>query len=93
MTPKLPNDLSQALAGNLGAPLEVEDPRTQTVYVLLSREEFQRMLVRRYDDGDLSADEMLAAAARNLEDPEGWGAPGMDVYDRVDPTQPDCTSS
>jgi hypothetical protein len=89
MTPKLPNELSQALAGNPGTPLEVEDPQTHTVYVLVSREEYIRMLSRRYDDAEMSAEELLAAAAATLDDPEGWGAPGMEEYDRLGPTESD----
>lgn len=38
-----------------------------------------------YDDSDLTPDEMAAAAASHLDDPEGWGAAGMDAYDQDDP--------
>lgn len=34
-----------------------------------------------YDDSDLTSDEMLAAAAVHLDDPEGWGAASMDACD------------
>jgi hypothetical protein len=37
-----------------------------------------------YDDSDLTAEEMQAAAAPALADPEGWDAPGMKDYDRLD---------
>ena len=35
-----------------------------------------------YDDGEWTEDELLAIAAQQLDDPEGWGAPGMEVYDK-----------
>ena len=34
------------------------------------------------DDSDLTPDEMIAAAACGLNDPESWGAPGMDAFDQ-----------
>ena len=40
-----------------------------------------------YDDGDLTEDEMQAAARIALSDREGWGAPCMESYDRDDDTQ------
>jgi hypothetical protein len=35
-----------------------------------------------YDDSDLTSEEMLAAAASHLDDPEDWRAPGQDGCDR-----------
>lgn len=34
-----------------------------------------------YDDGDVSAEEMLTLVAPALKDPDDWGHPDMDVYD------------
>jgi hypothetical protein len=34
-----------------------------------------------YDDGEWTEGEMLAVTAEQLDDPEGWGAPSMEVYD------------
>lgn len=34
-----------------------------------------------YDDGDWTDEEQNAVMAAALDDPEGWGAHGMDVYD------------
>lgn len=36
-----------------------------------------------YDDGDLTEAEMRAAGRDQLDDPEGWGAPGMEIYDEL----------
>jgi hypothetical protein len=81
MTPKLINELREALKDSAGKPVEIQDTQTQQVYVLMTRQEFQRLV---YDDSDLTAEEMQAAAGSALADPEGWGAPGMNDYDRLD---------
>ena len=57
------------------------------MWVIFTRDQLKQLV---YDDDDVSAEEMLAAAAQGLDDPEGWGAPGMEVYDD---TQPDSPSS
>jgi hypothetical protein len=36
-----------------------------------------------YDAGEWTSEEMLAMAANSLDDPQGWGAPEMDDYDKV----------
>jgi hypothetical protein len=36
-----------------------------------------------YDDSDLTEAEMRAAGRDQLDDPEGWGAPGMEIYDEL----------
>ena len=41
-------------------------------------------LSRRIVDSEPTPDEMMAAAGLHLDDPEGWGAPGMDAYDEDD---------
>lgn len=89
MTPKLSKELSRALQQTDGTPLVVEDPETQQVYVLMSQEQFQRLQTRQFDDAELTEDEMLAAAAASLNDPDGWGAPGMEEYDAPDSSDAD----
>ena len=80
MTPKLTKEIRDALQQNAGMPLDVEaeDDPTHQVYVVMTRQEFKRLI---YDDSDLTADEMLAAAAQGIDDPDGWGASELDVYD------------
>ena len=62
--------------------LQVED--TQGVPIVLmtvdARQELQKVV---YDDSDLTEDEMLDVAAKQLDDPEGWGAPSMEIYDQL----------
>jgi len=81
MTPKLIKDLREALQQSAGKPVEIEDPQTRQVYILMTQREFRRLV---YDDSDLTEEEMQAAAGTALADPGGWGAPGMERYDRDD---------
>jgi hypothetical protein len=76
MTPKLSEEQRQALENHAGRPVEVEDDRTRRVYVLVARDEFQRLVeeqLRRElqvgfdqadagDVGEWNVEEMLAAA-------------------------------
>jgi predicted DNA-binding antitoxin AbrB/MazE fold protein len=36
-----------------------------------------------YDDSDWTPEEIRPLADRWLSDPEGWGAPGMEIYDEL----------
>jgi len=85
VTPRISPEQRDAIRQQSGRPIEVEDEQTHTVYVLMTREQFQKIA---YDDSDLTGDEMLAAAAQALDDPEGWGAAGMEAYDESDSEQP-----
>jgi len=51
----------------------------------MTRQEFKRLI---YDDSDLTDGEMMAAAGHLFNDPDGWGAPEMDVYDEQDDSSP-----
>lgn len=44
MTPKLTEDMREALSRQTGGPIEVEDDRTQKVYVLVEREAFGKLV-------------------------------------------------
>src|SRR4051794_6899047 len=44
MTPKLTEDMREALSRKTGGPIEVEDDRTQKVYVLVEREAFGMLI-------------------------------------------------
>jgi hypothetical protein len=81
MRPKLINDLREVMQDSAGQPVEIQDTQTHQVYVVMTRQAFQRLI---YDDSDLSPEEMQAAAAPALADPEGWDARGMKDYDRLD---------
>lgn len=79
MTTKLNNDIAEAVSRQ-DRPLEVEDAAGK-VYIVMTRRQFQMYV---YDDSELTPDEMAAAAALHLDDPEGWGAAAMDAYDQDD---------
>jgi hypothetical protein len=85
MNLKLNEELRQAISQYPGQPLRVEDPVTNREYVVIAAEIFDRMQQVLYDDTHLTGAEMMAAARHGLEDAQGWGAPGMDVYDQDSP--------
>ena len=62
--------------------LTVEDTHGFPVVLMTvdAREELQKLV---YDDSDLTSEEMRAAGRDQLNDPEGWGAPGMQIYDEL----------
>jgi len=62
------------------APTEVVDPRTNTAYVLLRREAYEK-LTAQYDDGPWTAEERDALA---LEAGQSLGWDDMDEYDHPD---------
>jgi len=62
--------------------LTVEDTHGVPVVLMTidARQQLQKLV---YDDSEWTEEEMLAAAAEQLNDPEGWGAPGMEIYDQL----------
>ena len=62
--------------------LQVESAQGVPIVIMTvgARADLQKQV---YDDSDWSNEEMLAIAAKQLDDPQGWGAPEMDVYDRL----------
>lgn len=82
MSLPLMEPLQQALDQRPGEPLRVVDPRTQTAYVLLRADIYER--VRTLIEGeDLTPEEklfLLAESGRRA----GWDAPEMDDYDNYD---------
>lgn len=55
----LTDELRQAIQQHPEHPLELEDAQTRTSYLLMTQEQFRRLV---YDDSDLTNDEMVAAA-------------------------------
>jgi bifunctional DNA-binding transcriptional regulator/antitoxin component of YhaV-PrlF toxin-antitoxin module len=78
MAPKLIDEQRQALEARPGQPVEIEDDRTQRVYILVARDDVQSLLDERLrrelqidfeqaDRGDVAdwdLDEMLGEARR-----------------------------
>ena len=61
--------------------LQVEDARGVPI-VLMTVDARQQLGQVVYDDSEWSAEEMMAVVAQQLDDPEGWGHPDMEVYDK-----------
>jgi hypothetical protein len=88
MTPKLSTDLAKALDEHDGK-LTLQHPVTgQPVVLIIGQKLEEEMRKVLYDDSQVSADEMLAAAEAGNSGPEGWDAPGMEVYDKPDYAPP-----
>jgi hypothetical protein len=79
MIAKITDEIAEAIKSH-DRPLELEDDSGQ-VYFVLTQQQFRQYV---YDDSDLSSEEMMAAAACALGDLAGWGAPGMEGFDRDD---------
>jgi hypothetical protein len=76
----LTEEMRHALAEHPGQPVYVEDADTRQQYVLLRADLYQQIQPL-IEAGELTDEEMLAAAAVANQGPEGWDAPGMDDYD------------
>ena len=86
MTPKLTPELSQALAQQCGQLLQVEDPRTQTRYVLVPLDVYESLQqARDYDASEPDPRVFYPAFAEAVK--EDVDAPGMDRYDQDDAPQ------
>lgn len=69
MTPRITDDLRDAVQRNGGKAVLAEDDQHR-LYVVMTRQEFERVV---YDDSDLTEAEMLAAAEQMLADEESDG--------------------
>lgn len=74
---ELNEELRQVLQANPGEPVRLVDPATQKAFVLLSAEEYDRLIEGLYDDSPWTDEEMDLLAAEQA-DSLGWE--GMDVY-------------
>jgi hypothetical protein len=82
MTPKLTDEMRQALESTKGRPVNVKDEQTQQEYILMPLSVYQRLSVLLGDDQfdvtDAYAAQSTAAGAT------GWDDPEMDIYDQWD---------
>jgi hypothetical protein len=62
--------------------LQVEDTSGMPV-VLMTFEAREKLKELIYDDSEWTEEDLRSAAANLLNDPEGWGAPGMEIYDEI----------
>ncbi len=89
MATKVPIDVSQMeqLRKQLQETGEVRVEDTQGVPLVLMTVDARGQLHRLVGD-DMSDAEMMAMGSEQLDDSEGWGAPGMEVYDTMEGTDP-----
>ena len=66
-----------------GATIEVFDPETNQVFVLVPKDSFERLKGLLHDDQQLTTDELRWQLARSAEE-NGWNEPKMDEYDDYD---------
>lgn len=82
MTPKLTDEMRQALQATSGRPVTVKDEQTRMEYVLMPLAIYRRLAALfgddRFDVTDTYAAQSAAAGA------SGWDDPEMDVYDDYD---------
>lgn len=79
---KLNEEQRQALKERGDGPVEVVDPGTSKVYVLIAREQYER-LKPLFEQEPLTSPEQRALLRRAGER-AGWDDPQMDAYDRYD---------
>ena len=86
MIVKLNDELRHALNEQGEQPIEVLDPGTNRVYVLVAREHYDRLRLL-FDPDPMSHEEqrhLLRESGRRA----GWDDPEMDTYDRYDEVRP-----
>jgi hypothetical protein len=82
MAAQITDELRRELERHGDRPIEVVDPATNKVYLLVPREQFER-LKPLFEDEPLSTAEqreLLRQAGRRA----GWDDPQMDAYDHYD---------
>jgi len=76
-------DLQQALDTDIDKPLQLLDPRTKEIFVLLPAKQYE-WIQGLLEDGPLTRTEqqkLLREAGKRA----GWDDPELDVYDDLDP--------
>ncbi len=86
MIAKINDDIQRALDDRGGQPVEVIDPDTNRVYVVIAREYYDR-LKPLFEDDPMTLEEkrrLLRDAGKRA----GWDNPEMDAYERYDESRP-----
>jgi len=81
MSIELTPEQQKALDAQQSLPC-VTDPRTNTIYVLVRREVYER--VQAMVDGDFDAEDAFQAQIKSAA-AAGWDDPALDVYNELDP--------
>ncbi len=75
MTPRINDEIRQALNLNPGKPLEVEDDQAHTKDVIVPAEAFQKVQALFFDDGEFNPREAYPIMDQTFGGPEGWKRP------------------
>ena len=75
MTPKLPDDMREALRRNPDQPLTVEDDQSHAHYVVIRLETFQRLQQLVYDDSDVDPQEAMPLIVDSIDESDDWQMP------------------
>ncbi len=66
-----------------GKAVDVTDPQTAQLYVVLRKDVYERFRHLLYDDSEWMEDELRLLLARSAKE-NGWDEAVMDAYDRYD---------
>ena len=88
MSPRIAIDEQTLAAIQQVGELRVEnsDGVPLVVMTLNTREHLQKLSC---DDSEWTEAQLMAAGAEQLNESDGWGAPGMDVYDTMEGIAPE----
>ena len=75
----------QAVSRQSGSPLRAIDPDTQTGYVLIREETYDRVKALVSEDDDNQSLHGLYPRVMEIFGRDGWDDPAMDVYNELDP--------
>jgi hypothetical protein len=79
MSPKVIDDLRQAIDEQGGAPVYVGDAATKAKYVLLRAEEYETLRALFVEDEEVDPRELYPLTAKTAA-AAGWDDPEMDIY-------------
>ena len=88
MAPKLSKEQREALVQSAGKPVRVEDDETHHTYVLVPMEAYQKVQSLLFDAGEFESSEAYPLIDETWGGPEGYDAPGMEMYDDYDAHRP-----
>ena len=83
MSPKVIDDLRQAIDEQGGAPVYVVDAATNAIYVLLRAEQYETLRALSVEDDEVDPRELYPLTAKTAA-AAGWDDPEMDIYNDYD---------
>ena len=83
MSPKVIDDLRQAIDEQGGAPVYVVDAATNAKYVLLRAEQYETLRALLVEDDQVDPRELYPLTAKTAA-AAGWDDPEMDIYNDYD---------